>query len=65
MTVANDQSLESLRVSLREQMNSLADHISTGGCQNFEEYKESCGEITGLAWAERELLDLDERLGDG
>ena len=43
-------------------MNERADHISTGGCNNFEEYSRSCGIIEGLALAERELLDLNKQI---
>ena len=59
---ASDHTLEILRTKLREQMNELADIVSTGGCQTFEEYKNLTGRIDGLALAERELLDLDDKL---
>jgi hypothetical protein len=61
---ANDPTLELLRTKIREEMNVLADDISAGGCANIEEYRQSTGRILGLAWTERELLDLDERLGE-
>ena len=41
-------------------MNEMADIISGGGAQSFEEYKKMVGGIEGLAIAERELLDLLE-----
>jgi hypothetical protein len=43
-------------------MNELSDHISGGACKDFAEYRHCCGIIEGLAIAERELLDLQERI---
>jgi hypothetical protein len=54
--------LSVLRQKLRERMNELADNVATGTCATFEEYKTLCGQIQGLAYAERELLDLAEQL---
>mgnify|MGYP006425358789 FL=1 len=42
-------------------MNEHADHISGGGCKNFEEYSKCCGIIEGLAITEREMLDLQAK----
>jgi hypothetical protein len=42
-------------------MNDYADTVSTGGAQDFAEYKRLCGVIEGLALAERELLDVAQR----
>lgn len=53
--------MEVLHKKLRQQMNDLADIISTGGCKNFEHYQRLCGQIEGLAYAERELLDIREQ----
>ena len=50
-----------LQKTIRSQMNEYADHISGGGCKNFEEYSKCCGIIEGLAVAEREILDLKEK----
>lgn len=50
-----------LRAKLREDMNNLADDVATGGMTSFEEYKRVCGVITGLAQAERHVLDLLEK----
>ena len=49
---------EVLRGKLREDMNNYADDVAGGACKSFEEYKELCGVIRGLAIAERYLLDL-------
>jgi hypothetical protein len=43
-------------------MNELSDHVSCGGCKSMEEYSRCVGVIEGLAYAERTLLDMNERL---
>lgn len=53
--------LELLRKKIREHMNAFADDISGGGATSFEKYREMVGIISGLALAERELVDLIER----
>lgn len=50
-----------LQKTIRSQMNEYADHISGGGCKNFEEYSKCCGIIEWLALTEREVLDLQSR----
>lgn len=50
--------IDIIHKSLRTRMNDIADSISTGGCADWASYKELCGVIQGLAFAERELLDL-------
>ena len=57
-----ENSFDHLRKVLRNKMNEIADNISTGGAVDFPEYKRMCGSIEGLAMAERELLDLQEKL---
>jgi hypothetical protein len=51
-----------LRKKLRERMNDLADAISSGRCSDFGEYQKLCGVIEGLAYAERDLLDLKQTM---
>lgn len=51
---------EELRKRIRTDMNDMADHVDTGGCKNWDEYKYDTGLIQGLAMAERHLLDLVE-----
>jgi hypothetical protein len=46
-------------------MNELADHLALGSAKDIEEYRKVCGMIEGLAWAEREVIDMQERLRDG
>jgi hypothetical protein len=47
-----------LRDKLRNDMNNYADDMAGGACRSFEEYQKLCGLISGLAIAERYLLDL-------
>jgi hypothetical protein len=60
--VQAEQVLEFLRSELRKYMNEYADNVATGSCQDFAEYKRLCGVIEGLALAEREILDIKDRL---
>jgi|TARA_R110000803_G_scaffold51277_4_gene106109 hypothetical protein len=43
-------------------MNDMSDHLSGGACKEYSDYMKCCGVIEGLALAERELLDLKQRL---
>jgi hypothetical protein len=54
--------MESLRDKLRTDMNNFTDDLANGQCTSFEQYKELCGVIRGLAFAERHLIDLAENL---
>jgi hypothetical protein len=56
--------IDVLRKKIRERMNDLADVISAGRCSDFGEYQKLCGVIEGLAYAERDLLDLKQQLED-
>ena len=47
-----------LRDQIRRDMNNYADDLAGGACRSFEEYQKLCGIISGLALAERYLLDL-------
>ena len=51
-----------LRKHYRERMNDLADAVSSGRCKDFGEYQKLCGVIEGLAYAERDLLDLKQNM---
>jgi len=51
-----------LRTKLREDMNNFTDDLANGQCTDFAQYKELCGVIRGLAYAERHLMDLAEKL---
>jgi hypothetical protein len=47
-----------LREKIRTDMNNYADDMAGGACRTFEEYQKLCGVISGLAIAERYILDL-------
>ena len=51
-----------LRDQIRTDMNNYADDLAGGMCRNFEDYQKLCGTISGLALAERHLLDLLEKV---
>ena len=57
-----DQFARVLRDKLRHDMNNYADDLAGGVCRNFEEYQKLCGIISGLALAERYLLDLQKEM---
>jgi hypothetical protein len=57
-----DNVLTLLKKKIRTQMNELADHLAVGSVKNIEEYRKICGTIEGLAWAEREVIDLETKL---
>ena len=58
----SDDVLSLLRKKLRDQMNEIADLVSLGSAKNMEDYRKMCGIIEGLAWAEREIVDIEDRL---
>lgn len=60
--VSDESVLEYLRKKIRDMMNDTADHVATGGVIDWPDYRYNIGLIEGLAKAERELLDLKERL---
>lgn len=51
-----------LKSSIRNQMNQIADAMAVGTCTSIEQYKQMVGMIEGLAWVEREILDIEEKL---
>ena len=51
-----------LRNQIRTDMNNYADDIAGGACRTFEEYQKLCGIISGLALAERYLIDLQQKV---
>jgi hypothetical protein len=53
-----------LRDKIRTDMNNYADDLAGGACRSFEEYQKLCGIISGLALAERYLLDLQQKVED-
>ena len=51
-----------LREKIRTDMNNYADDLAAGSCRSFEEYQKLCGIISGLALAERYLIDLLQKV---
>ena len=51
-----------VREKIRTDMNNYADDIAGGACRTFEEYQKLCGIISGLALAERYLIDLQQKV---
>ena len=45
-------------------MNELADHLAIGNAKDMEDYRKITGIIEGLAWTEREIIDLEDRIKD-
>ena len=60
----SDNVLVLLKKKIRTQMNDIADHLALGSAQDMEEYRKMCGIIEGLAWTEREIVDLNDKLKD-
>ena len=54
--------LEYLKNKILEDLNNLADTMATGGASDYAAYRHMVGKIEGLAQAERNILDLEERL---
>jgi len=60
MSATQENIVDALQKKIRERMNEHADHMSTGNCKDFEEYRYLTGIISGLALVERDILDLLE-----
>lgn len=60
--IIEDSVIRYLKDRIRSVMNDRADYVSTGACTDFADYKHHVGVIEGLALAERELLDVAERM---
>ncbi len=56
-----DSAWVALKKNIRLEMNEIADHMATGSCKSFEEYRQMVGFIEALAWVEREMLDFEEK----
>ena len=54
--------LSLFKKKIRIQMNELADHLAMGSAKDMEEYRRVCGTIEGLAWVEREVIDIETKL---
>ena len=54
--------LSLLKKKIGAQIIELADHLAMGSAKDIEEYRKICGTIEGLAWAEREVIDIETKL---
>ena len=61
-SVSSVNSFDYLKKAIREKMNDYSDHMCGGACKDYADYSKCCGIIEGLALAERELLDMKEKL---
>ena len=64
MTIVSEDVLSVLKKKIQAQRNVIADHVSSGSSKDMEDYRKMCGMIEGLAWSEREIVDLERRLND-
>ena len=55
---------DALRGHIREDLNSLADAMSTGAAKDFSQYQHMVGQVHGLALAESHLLRMIEAYED-
>ena len=62
MDIQTMGAFQALRDKLRADMNNFTDDLANGQCSDFAQYKELCGVIRGLAFAERHLIDLAENI---
>jgi len=62
--IVADNVLRLLKKAIRKQMNELADHLAIGNVKDMEDYRKITGIIEGLAWTEREIVDMEDRYKD-
>ncbi len=48
--------------NLQEHRQILEEELSKGTCETFEDYKFRCGQVESILYAEREILDMLERI---
>lgn len=56
--------IEKLKLSIRKEMNQLADDVATGAAGSFDQYRHYVGRIEALALVERMILDMERELLD-
>jgi len=52
---------EFLLKQIRERRSQIAQKLSYGGVSDWDQYKQLVGEVSGLTFAENEILDLLKR----
>ena len=55
------QVTEYLLKEIRERKQSLSEKLTYGGVQDWDQYKQLVGEVSGLTFAENEIVDLLKR----
>jgi hypothetical protein len=53
--------LDLIKKKIRAKMNDIADDLALGSAKDYADYRYLVGMISGLALAERDILDLLER----
>jgi hypothetical protein len=54
--------LEVISSQIEDQITALKDHLSTGTAKDYAEYRELCGKLHGLLFAQRITKDLQRNL---
>lgn len=52
--------LFAIKMKIRERMNQIADDLALGGAPDYSQYKYLTGVISGLAFVERDILDMED-----
>ena len=55
------QVTEYLLKEIRERKQSLSEKLTYGGVQDWDQYKQLVGEVSGLTYVENEITDLLKR----
>jgi len=55
---------EHLLKQIRERQDVLKTTLASGNAQDFDQYRFMVGQISGLSFAEREIIALHEELND-
>lgn len=58
----DDQALRYLLSDLREKERNLSESLGAGGAQDYPAYREMCGQIRGLLYAQSLINDLVRKL---
>jgi|TARA_Y100001951_G_C11250365_1_gene245992 hypothetical protein len=56
------ETTEFLLKQYRKRKQELSDMLASGGAKDYPQYQRIVGEITGLEFAEQEILDLHKRM---
>ena len=57
-----DQALRYVLSDLREKERNLSESLGAGGAQDYPAYREMCGQIRGLLYAQTLIVDLVRKL---